>query len=275
MPTISRPLSTLSAWTAAFRYAEIPVLADTAVALESLRENEDAVDANTLGELIAGDPLMSLKLLAYASAHRHRRIVTDTETVTATLVMMGIGPFFRAFGPQPTVEDQFAADPQALAGVNDVLRRSHRAARFALAFAVHRLDHDAAVIHLAALLHDFAELLLWCHASPLALELRRRQLADPTLRSAETQREVLNIVLADLEQSLMRAWALPDLLVRITDDRHTTDAQVLTVKLAHQLARHTMTGWGNAALPDDVAAIGELLNLAPGPTLTLLKKIDS
>ena len=40
---------------------------------------------------------------------------------------------------------------------------------FALAFAVHRMDHDAPVIHAAALLHDFAELLLWLHAPVLSL----------------------------------------------------------------------------------------------------------
>ena len=47
---------------------------------------------------------MTLKVLAYAATHRPARVVTDTETVTATLVMMGISPFFRAFGPQPTIE---------------------------------------------------------------------------------------------------------------------------------------------------------------------------
>jgi len=274
MSPIDRPLPNLAAWTAAFARAEIPVLADTADALEALRANEDAADANMLGELIAADPLMTLKVLAHASAHRHRRLVTDTETVTATLVMMGIAPFFRAFGPQPTVEQRLAPRPEALAGLRVVIRRSHRAARFALGFAVHRMDHDAPVIHLAALLHDFAEMLLWCHAPALALEIRRRQQADPALRSALAQRDVLNIELADLEQALMRAWHLPELLVRITDDRQATHPQVRTVKLAIQLARHTAAGWDNAALPDDVAEIASLLNLGTVPTRQLLHDID-
>jgi hypothetical protein len=51
--------------------------------------------------------------------------------------------------------------PEALAGVRAVLRRAHRAAAFALGFAAHRLDPDAAVIHEATLLHNFAEVLLW------------------------------------------------------------------------------------------------------------------
>lgn len=274
MPDLRHPLPDLAAWTAAFRSAEIPVLAESAEAIEALRANEDATDASLLGDMIAGDPLMTLKVMAYAAAHRPPRLLTDASTVTAVLVMMGISPFFRAFGPQPTVEQRLDAHPQALAGLQAVLRRSHRAANFALGFAVHRNDHDAALIHLAALLHDFAELLLWCHAPALALALQQRLRADPTLRSSIAQRELLRIELHDLQQALMKAWRLPELLVRISDDRHADHPRVLTVKLAIQLARHTADGWDNAALPDDVAAIAQLLNLSHGPTLALLREID-
>ena len=90
----------LAAWTRWFAAAEIPVLPETAEALEALRANEDRVDANSLGEMISGDPLMTLKVLAYESGHRGRRVVTSAETVISALVMMGISPFFRAFGPQ-------------------------------------------------------------------------------------------------------------------------------------------------------------------------------
>jgi HD-like signal output (HDOD) protein len=255
--------------------AEIPVLADTAETLEALRANEDAVDANLLGETIAGDPLMSLKVLAHVSTHRSSRRITDAETVTAALVLLGIPPFFRAFGPQPTVEDRLAEVPEALAGLQAVLRRADRAAKFALAFAVHRMDHDAAVITQAALLHDFAEMLLWCHAPALALQIAERQRTDPTLRSAVAQREVLNIELADLQQTLMRAWRLPELLIRITDDKQARNVQVRNVLLAIRLARHSARGWDNPALPDDYVDIAELLNLGIEPTIKLLHQLDN
>ena len=58
------------------------MLAQTAEATEAMRANEDEVDANAIGEMIAHDPLMTL-MLAYAATHR-ARMVTDTETVTAT-----------------------------------------------------------------------------------------------------------------------------------------------------------------------------------------------
>ena len=272
---LTKPLRDLSAWTEHFRRAEIPVLAQTSEAIEAMRENEDAVDANAIGEMVSNDPLMTLKVLAYAATHRSARVVTDTETVTATLVMMGISPFFRAFGPQPTTAQRLAAYPEALAGLDKVIQRAHRGANFALAFAVHRMDPDAPVIHEAALLHDFAEMLLWCHAPSLALRIRQAQRADPTLRSAAIQQEVLGIQLADLQQALMKAWRLPELLIRISDDHHADQAGVRNVLLAMRLARHTASGWDNAAIPDDVTDIAALLNLSAGAALQLVRSIEA
>lgn len=261
-------------WVSLWRHAEIPVLEETAQQIEDLRAREDDVDARLLAGVVSTDPLMCLKLLAHVSTHRSSSRVTDTETATAALVMMGIGPFFRAFGPQPTVEQRMAGQPEALAGVMRVLARARRAACFALGFAVHRMDHDAEVIHEAALLHDFAEMLLWCHAPALAMEIEQRQAADPTLRSAAVQRAVLNADLVDVQQGLMRAWRLPELLVRISDDHHAQSAQVRNVLLAISLARHTKDGWDNAAVPDDVNDIAALLNMRSDPTFKLLRELD-
>ena len=270
---LTQPLRDLAAWTSHFRAAEIPVLAQTADALDALRAIEDDVDANSLGEMIASDPLMTLKVLAYAATHRSARVVTDIETVTAALVMMGISPFFKAFGSQPTVEDRLAGDAEALLGLTDTLKRAHRGANFALGFAVHRMDHDAAVIHAAALLHDFAEMLLWCHAPTLAMRIRAMQRADPALRSSAAQLAALGIELPDLQQALMKGWRLPELLIRISDDRHADSASVKSVTLAVRLARHTAQGWDNAAIPDDVNDIAALLNLSQAATLQLVCEI--
>ena len=272
---LTQPLRDLAAWTARFRGAEIPVLAATAAVVEDMRANEDAVDANMIGETVAGDPLMTLRVLAHAAANRPARLVTEPETVTAVIVMMGIAPFFRAFGPLPTVEERLADQPEALEGLRDVLKRAHRAANFALGFAVHRMDHDAAVIHHAALLHDFAEMLLWVHAPELALRIRQAQQADATLRSGAIQREVLNVTLADLQQSLMKAWRLPDLLVRISDDKHAEHPSAKSVMLAIRVARHTAQGWDNAALPDDTRDVAKLLNLSEAAAAQVLHELDT
>ena len=179
------------------------------------------------------------------------------------MVMMGLGRFFDDFRSPAVVEDLLADDADALAGLQQVIDRGFRAAGFALGFAVHRLDTDAEVIQEAAMLHDFAEMLLWCRAPALARRIRDRQAADPALRSAQAQLEVLNIRLQDLQRALMQAWHLPELLAQITDREHLDNPQVRNVVLAVDIARHTQLGWDNPAVPDDLTEIGRLLNLTP------------
>ena len=277
---ITQPPSSLAGWVACFDAALLPVMASTAQFIEDWRATEDAADAHSLAETLATDPLMMLKLLAHVAALRRGREGSEPETATEALVMLGITPFFRAFGPQPVAEDWLAADDDALAGFQAVLRRSNRAANFAMGFAVHRMDHDAAVIHQAALLHDFAELLLWLHAPSLALDIQQRQQAEPGLRSAAVQRQVLGIELPELQHALMKHWRLPALLVQVTDDQavlsaRTGQAQLRNVWLAIRVARHSAQGWDNPALPDDVHDIAEFMHLSPDAVQRLLLDIDS
>jgi HD-like signal output (HDOD) protein len=117
-------------------------------------------------------------------------------------------------------------------------------------------------------------MLLWLHAPHLALEIAARQVADPTLRSATAQRALLGVPLADIQQALMQAWRLPELLMRITDDRQESSTQVRNVMLAIRLARHTAQGWDNPAVPDDVRDIAQLLNMGLAPTEKLLRDLD-
>lgn len=274
---LTAPLPSLDAWVETLARAEIPVLADTAEALEQMRANEDDVDAHMLGEMMSTDPLMTLKVLVHASEQRRSRntgLRADAETVTAALVLTGISPFFREFGPQPTLEAVLADNEEALLGLSRVMQRAERASRYALGFAAHRSDPDAAIIHSAALLHDFAEMLLWVHAPALALQIADLQEADRHLRSVAAQQQVLGITLSDLEQALMKRWRLPALLTRITNDQDGRDPQVRCVQLAVRLARHTARGWDDAAVPDDLHDIADLLNLGEVPALKLLHEFD-
>ncbi|MBL0148726.1 MAG: HDOD domain-containing protein [Ideonella sp.] len=274
-PFITSPLPDVATWVAAFQRLDIAVLADTSATIEELRPIEESVDAHMLSDALGGDPLMTLKVLRHVAALRSARATTDAETVTAAVVLLGITPFFRAFQSLPTVEQRLSALPGALGGLMEVLRRSHRSAQFALGFAVHRMDHDAAVIHEAALLHDFAEMLLWLHAPSLALSVQREMAADASLRTVDAQRKVLNVPLPDVQQALMRQWRLPELLVRISDDHASVAPQVRSVQLAIRIARHSAQGWDNPALPDDFAELGGLLNLGLSHVQQLLLELDA
>lgn len=267
-------LPNVEAWTQYFRTAQIPVRTSTAQAIEALREREDDVDANAIADVVGVDPLMIVKVLAHVASLRRPGHGTATENVTTSLVLMGIGPFFRAFGPQPTIKQWLHNQPAALEGLRALMVRAQRSARFALAFAIHRQDTDADAIRLAAYLHDFAEMLMWCHAPALMQRVAQAQKADRNLRSAAVQRQVLNMEIDDLRQNLMKLWHLPELLVRICDDYHADHPSVRSVVLAVRLARHTTHDWENAAIPDDTDDIAELLNVAPRVALSYLRKID-
>lgn len=268
------PLRDLSVWTHYFLQAEIPVLASTSETLEALRAKEDDVDASMLAQVIDADPLLSIKYLAHAANRRRVSEATDTETVLSSLVMTGVFPFFNQFGLQPSVEDRLQDLPRALDTLQALMYRARRAGNFALAFAVHRGSPDAGVIHQAAFLHDFAEMLMLCHAPTMELQIRDALQANPNLRTAKAQRDVLNIELDDLRQELFKRWHLPPLLVRISDDKHLDHTNVLCAQLGVRLARHSMVDWDNPAIPDDMEAIAKLLNAAPRIALAFVKKVD-
>ena len=240
---ITTALPDLAAWTDAFRVLGIPVFRQSALGIAGMIADEDSASAIAIGRLAQRDPLLTLRILGLAARHRSRRAVTDTETTITGVVMMGLGRVFEDLAAPVVVEELLADDPDALA------------------FAVHRLDTDAEVIQEAALLHDFAEMLLWCHAPVLAREIRDRQRADPALRSTQAQLEVLGIRLDELQRALMRVWRLPELLAQITDQSQIALARVRNVLLAVDLARHSQRGWDNPAIPDDLAGIARLLNL--------------
>jgi HD-like signal output (HDOD) protein len=278
---IQQPLPTLAAWVEAFANADIPILPESASEIALLREIEEArgdMDAHTLAESLENDPLTTLKVLVHVSRYCTSLSIEPPETLVGALVMLGVGPFFAAFAQPLDVETCLSHRPEALEGLHQVVRRSRRAAHFATGFALKRQDQDVVVIQEAALLHAFAEMLLWCHAPVLMLEIARRLKADHTLRSAAVQQDVLGIHIDDLAQELMRRWQLPDLLIHCSDQRLVNDPKVRTVTLGVRIARHTQHGWDDphclAALPDDASDVGLLLNIAPEAAHRLIRGLD-
>lgn len=278
---IDTPLPTLKDWVTVFTNAAIPVLPASVAELEELRQVEDArgiVDAHMVSQNLGGDPLMTLRVLKQVAQDCTRRQISAPETLTSAVLMQGIGPFFRTQQNVPSVTAWLKDHPEALSGLLKVIKRARKAAHLAITFASHRQDEDADMVQEAALLHDFAEMLLWCHAPKLALAMAERQKADYTLRSADVQTEVLGIELPDLAHALMEAWSLPELLIKNTDDRHAEHPRVKTVMLAVRIARHTQYGWedphAQAALPDDIAEVAALLTLSPEAAQRKILEVD-
>ena len=86
------------------------------------------------------------------------------------------------------------------------------------------------------------------------------------------QCDVLGTELEPLAQALMERWGLPPALRELAQPGTAATAGPRTVRLAVQLARHLEGGWHNAALPDDFAEIGHLLNLPANAAATLARQ---
>jgi HD-like signal output (HDOD) protein len=261
---LDHPLPDSEAWVLLFRNNSLPVLRVTRRRLEEMRADLERVDTRELARVILQDPIMTVRMLAYIQPLRGRALQHDITTVASALVMSGIQPFFRRFSDLPTIEDMLkGCDPHALLGVLQIIRRAQRAADYAQDWAIRRQDLSMEDIRIAALLHDLAEILVWCFAPRLGLDIRAQQMADPALRSADAQRHTLGLEFQDIQTALCKVWHLPELLQILIDDRQAEQPRVRNVALAVRLARHSALGWNDPALPDDYRDIGQLLNLTP------------
>ncbi|UCV27596.1 HDOD domain-containing protein [Ferribacterium limneticum] len=261
---LDHPLPDIESWTLLFSNNGLPVLRVTKRRIEEMRADLDRVDARELARLILQDPIMTVRVLAYIQPMHGRALQRDITTIASAVMMAGIEPFFRHFDELFTIEDQLkGAGPQALLGVLQIIRRAQRAADYAQEWAIWRHDINMEEVRIAALLHDLAEILVWCSAPPLGLKILEQQKAHPTMRSADAQKNTLGFTFFEIQLELCRAWHLPELLQRLIDDEHAENPRVKNATLAVRLARHSSHGWNDPALPDDYTDIGQLLNITP------------
>lgn len=262
MRDTTSPKLDLEGWIAYFDSVTIPVLRHTEQQLAALRDRAQRVNAREISAVILQDPLMTLRILAYLEAKRSKSQLTDITTIERSLIMIGMEPFFNEFQHLPTVEEHLKGHPRALLGLLKVVNRARKASRWAREWAIHRHDLDVDEITVATLLYDFAEILMWCFAPGLALQVVDRQKADRSLRSVQVQAEIYGVPLYQIKQALAIKWHLPQLLITLMDPEHAEHPRVRNVKLAVDLARHSANGWDDAALPDDFKAIEELLHIS-------------
>lgn len=259
--TDARANRSVKDWVAFFKAADIPVLRQTAREIAQLQAREDETGARDITRVVINDPLMMFKVLAYANNHRSRHQLQDLVQVEQAIIMMGTGTFFAQIPTVPHVEDVLHEHMSALIDLLKLMIRAHRSGYFAAEFASHLMDLHAEEVRVAASLHDFAEMLMWCFNPDAMSEISQRQDADKTLRSRAVQQEVLGFRLLELQAELVQVFNLPPLLSDLMDEARADLPRVRNVQLAVNLARHSADGWENAALPDDYKDIAELLHV--------------
>lgn len=251
--------------------APIPVLAYTRDRILHAAENDDDVDLNRLAAVISSDPLMTLRVLRQASAPTRGLMHNPPKTTLEALLLIGTGPLFRASRDMPVVQDVLADKPEALAGLTAAMTRSYHAARMAHRFASMLDDPDAEVIHEAALLHDFAELLLWLHRPRLAVQsFHENGIAGLGVGRHPTHHD-LPVDLVHLGASLMKSWRLNPQLIRMIEANAATSTRCRLVDLAVRLADSHLAS-GDAPDPAVLREAARLLNLSPDATRQVLRQ---
>lgn len=261
----------INAWVVHLTQIDLPVLRRTAQEIERLRKKEDRITAKDISAVILHDPMMTIKVLRFIESKRKSE-TSEITTISHALMMMGTGAFFEHFSRFETVEDLLSDRPVALSGMLSVVSRSRHAALYAQDWSILRRDMESDEVTIASLLHDMAEMLLWCYSPEHLIEIRRRMMRDSTLRSLDTQQAVLGFDLLKLQMLLAAVWKLPALLRSLMDTNHAHLPRVVNVNLATALARHSALGWHNAALPDDYAAINSFLNIGEEPVMNNINR---
>lgn len=251
----------LNEWVIRLSESELPVLKQTARELVALREDDNKLSAHSIANVIKRDPVMTVKLLRYLQLHKRRAQTTDVVQVEQALLMLGMESFFNHVLPKLLIEDVFKSHIVALPPILRVIHRSHRASEYAYDWALRLHDMHFEEVRITALLHEIAEILMWCFAPDEMLKIRDMQKNDKTLRSRTAQEQVLGFSLLALQKALNIQWALPELLQTSLDESCAWQQRVRNVTLAINLARHSANGWDDAALPDDYKDIGVLLHI--------------
>lgn len=260
----------LKQWVAKLTSADIPVLKQTARDLATLHEDESKLSARSVENAIAADPMMTVKLLRYLQQHKRRSQTNEVVQVEQALIMLGVEVFYTKVPATPLVQDALAGQTEALIQLLHVIHRGHRASNYARDWAIRLNNMHFEEVRIAALLHDLAEILMWCFAPQDMLKIRAIQKSDKALRSRAVQEQVLGFALSDLQKELVKEWSLPQLLLTLMDDDNARQTQVRNVVLAVNLARHSANGWNDAALPDDYKELGELLRIPPTDAMALV-----
>jgi len=251
----------IAKWVATFSATPIPVLKHTARELARLQSDEDNLSARAITAVVMNDPFMVFKVLYYSQKNKSKHQVQDLIQVEQAIIMMGTTAFFSNLPPAPLVDDALKSNLPALTHLLKLIKRAHRAAHYANDWAVLHIDLHADEVRVAALLHNLAEMLLWCFAPDKMNQLFAMQQINKNMRGKDAQQLILGFTLVDLQKALIAKFSLPPLLTKLMQEDAANDQRVKNVILAVNLARHVANGWDDAALPDDYLNVARFLRV--------------
>ncbi|MFA6443016.1 MAG: HDOD domain-containing protein [Sterolibacterium sp.] len=238
-------------WAAFLTAQELPVMPRSKQALLTLEEEKGSeLTATDLVEVVHGDPFLCLRLLREAEKRRSARLGHETSTPLAAVMQLGVTSFRDLLFTSPEADETHS-------GLANCEARAVMAGKLAAAWSKSRSDMSPDEVLMAALLSEMGELLLWHFAPDLPQAALEALAAGTAKRTALAQEAACGFKFKDLTVKCAEIWKLPAILLQMIRGHDTVRANL--ARLSRNTARHLITGPGNPALPDDLAAAKRLL----------------
>lgn len=238
-------------WAAFLTAQELPAMPRSKQALLALEaEKGNELTATDLVEVVHGDPFLCLRLLREAEKRRSARLGHETSTPLAAVMQLGVTSFRELLFTSPETDETHS-------GLANCEARAVMAGRLAAAWSKSRSDMSPDEVLMAALLSEMGELLLWHFAPDLPQAALEALVTGEARRTAMAQETACGFKFKDLTLKCAEIWKLPSILVQLIRGHDTVRANL--ARVSRNTARHLITGPGNPALPDDLAAARRLL----------------
>ena len=184
--------------------------------------NQPFSSADDIGQVISGDPALTARLLRIANSALYA-FPRQIETVTRAVTIIGTAQL-SDLALSMSVTKLFNQIPAELVDVTSFWKHSISCAVLSRGLALLLREHNVERLFIAGLLHDVGRAVMLVHCPSDAREaLARAQRNVQPLHQAE--RAVLGFDHADLGQSLLQNWSLPDAHCAIVARHHLPSAE--------------------------------------------------
>lgn len=264
-------MKSLTEWVEGTTLEALPVLHRTVSAISYMARNTENLSATDISEIVLHDPLMTLKVIGLVNAKSRGRFGAGIASAQGAVIMLGVPPFFRHFAALSAIEDTMQGREKERDGLLNCLSRVHHAAWQARDLATLRADVKAEEVYIGALLHDMGEMVMWCVAPELMLQILKAVRRDKISRVA-AENNILGFSLWEFQLALAEAWKLPELLLTFMDNKNTTNPRALMAIICSALARHAVTGWHSPRLLADYEVIAGQFNFSVDEVIAVVHR---
>ncbi len=258
---------TVQEWISLLTGEPLPVMRRTLTQVRDLLD-QSSVNHTRLSEVIARDPGFSLNII--------RRLISlptppreEISRISLAIPLLGMDRVEQAARSLPCLEDRLQGPPRR--GLINGYSQAIHAARYAQSIAEWRRAPESKDLYTAALLHNLAEMALWC-ADPDTMSNIHRRILNGDDRE-NVAREMLGATFEELSVQLSLTWHLPASIERAQGLSNSYLPAPLTVMLASAIARESSLGWDRPETLESLELLAEFLEIPVPRSIALIHRL--